>query len=526
METKETKSTKIILAVLAGLLVLVIAVVSFVLVSGKMKENHYEASIKEAEKYLAENNYEQAIVEYQNAISIDPDKDDAYLALADIYVEQENVSKARSILKKGYKVTGSVRLQRRLNLLEKQTLTGKTEEDTEEIDLAAASQNIAWDTSFLQKIVNYTFDDYKNEFGRVVSTKMDDEGYLEVRHDKLDAVCYYKNTSDNKKIVDNSKKVPYATAMPAKITLDSLGILFRNFEGGASLARMQMLFGERIKPKTLEGTSYIESKEEDLIARLGTDSEGNIISPNSWNELLLPLANEKKNTDGTLEGVVVDAVSGKGVAGAALTFEPKDSSHQTITETTDSRGAFRVELEADDYEITVEASGYIAEVFTFTIEKNKSYSGEQFVISPELSGEARIVLEWNAEPTDLDSYLDGSTDSGENFRIYYGSKKAYAGDSVVAELDLDDTDGYGPETTTIHDLDGVYTFTVVDFTGSGTMAEKGATVKIYLPGQAPVAVQLDAGSGVDNVWSVCEIDHGKLEVLNRAGGGTRRVPGK
>lgn len=517
MESKENRRTKIVLIILTSLLVLVIAVVAFVLVSGKMKESKYTATIEEAQKYLAENNYEQAIVEYKNAISIDPDKEEPYLALADIYIEQENISKARSILKKGYEMTESARIQRKLNVLETQTLAGKTGEGAEEIDLATASQNIAWDTSFIQKIINYTFEDYKNEFGQVVSADMDDDGYLEVRHDKLDAICYYKNTSDNKEIVDNSKKIPFASGMPAKITLDSLGILFRNFDGGASLNRMQMLFGERVEPKTLEGTIYIENKEEDLIARIGTDSEGNIISPNSWNELILPLANEKKTSEGTLEGVVVDAVTGKGVTNATLTFKPKSSSHQTVTENTDSKGAFRAELEADNYEITIQATGYIKEVFTFTVEKGKSYSGEQFVISPELSGEARIVLEWNAQPTDLDSHLEGQTDGGSNISISYANKKASSGGSTIAELDLDDRDGYGPETTTIYDLNGVYTFSVVDFLHTGTMAQNGATVKIYLPGQDPTVVQLGASSGVDNVWTVCRIDHGRLEVLNTAG---------
>lgn len=526
METKGSKRTKIILAVLIGLLVLVIAVVAFVLVRGKMKEGHYTAAIEEAEKYLAERDYEQAIVAYENAIAIDPDNDEAYLALADIYVEQGDITKARSILRQGYRANGSQKLKRRMNILEKTDLTAKTGGEKEEIDLATASQNIAWDTSFLQKMINYTFDDYKNEFGRVVSAEVDDDGYLAVRHEKLDAVCYYKNTSDNKKIVDNSQKVPYATGMPAKIVLDDLGSLFRNFDGGASLNRMQMLFGERVTPKTLEGRPYIENKEEDIVARIGTDKEGNIISPSSWNELILPLANKKKASEGTLEGVVVDAVTGKGVQGAELTFNPKNSSHKVVTESTDSFGSFRVELEPDDYKITVKAQGYIAEDFAFTIEKGRSYSGVQFVISPELSGEARIVLEWGAQPTDLDSYLDGTLDNGDSFRTYYGRKRALIDDVVVAELDLDDTDGYGPETTTIHNLDGVYTFTVVDFTGSGTMAQNGATVKIYLPGQEPVVVQLSASSGVDNVWSVCEIDHGKLEVLNKAGSGTRRVPGK
>lgn len=517
MDTKENKKTKIILAVLSGVLAIAVAVTAFILVSGKMRESNYRSAVAEAEKYLAANDYEQAIVAYENAISINPDKDEAYLSLADIYVEQDNISRAKSILRKGYERTDSVKIRRMLNSLETQTLTAKTGETETEINLAYASQDISWDTSFIQKIVNYTFDDYKYEFGAVVSAEMDDEGYLEVQHEKLGATFYYKNTSDNREIVDTSKRMPYATGMPEKVTLDSIETLFRNFEGGASLNRMQLLFGKRVEPQTLEGTIYIEDKEEDLIVRLETDSDGNITANSSWNELILPLANTKKASAGTLEGVVVDAVSGNGVSSASLTFKPKSSSHKTVTETTNSRGAFSVELEADDYEITIEAQGYIAETFTFTIEEGEAYSGEQFVISPELSGEARIVLEWGAQPRDLDSHLEGETDAGNNIHVFFGHKTASSGGSKIAELDLDDTNGYGPETTTIHNLNGVYTFTVVDFGNTGTMAQNGATVKIYLPGQDPVVVELDESSEVDNVWTVCTIDHGKLEILDTAG---------
>lgn len=517
MKTKGDKKITIIIAILLAVLALIIAVTAFVLVSGAMKENRYESSVSEAEKYLAANDYEQAIVLYEEAISVDPKKDEAYLALADIYVGQDNLSRARSVLRKGYEQTDSVKIRRMLSSLETQSLTAKAGDGKNEIDLAYASQDISWDVSFVQKIVNYSFDDYKDEFGAVSSAKTGDDGYLEIRHQKLNATFYYRNTSENKDIVDASKKTPYAAGMPEKITLDSIGILFRNFDGAASLDRMQMLFGERVQPQTMEGRMYIENDEEDLVVRLETDSEGNITAPGSWNEIILPLANNKKNSEGTLEGVVVDAVTGDGVSGAELTFEPDKSSSEVVRESTDSSGIFRAELEEGDYEIKIEAQGYIEETFTFTIEKGKSYSGIQFVISPELSGEARIVLEWGAEPVDLDSHLLGETDSGQNVHVYFGNKRASSGGTSVAELDLDDTDGYGPETTTIYDLNGVYTFSVVDFLSTGEMAQNGATVKVYLPGQEPVTIELDESSGVENVWTVCEIDHGKLEIIDNAG---------
>lgn len=85
---------------------------------------------------------------------------------------------------------------------------------------------------------------------------------------------------------------------------------------------------------------------------------------------------------------------------------------------------------------------------------------------------------------------------------------------------MDDTNGYGPETITLNDLNGVYTYSVVDYRTTGTLQQYGATVKVYLPGKsAPTVITLDPNAGVENVWEVFELDHGELKILNRAPAG-------
>ena len=70
-------------------------------------------------------------------------------------------------------------------------------------------------------------------------------------------------------------------------------------------------------------------------------------------------------------------------------------------------------------------------------------------------------------------------------------------DGLLAELDVDDTNGYGPETITLNDLNGVYTYSVVDYRTTGTLQQYGATVKVYLPGKsAPTVITLDPNAGV------------------------------
>ena len=67
---------------------------------------------------------------------------------------------------------------------------------------------------------------------------------------------------------------------------------------------------------------------------------------------------------------------------------------------------------------------------------------------------------------------------------------------------------------TIHGFSGKYVFVVADYEVTGTMEANGATVTIYMPGQSPVTVTLDGGTGVENAWQVCTIDHGKLIIDN------------
>ena len=124
------------------------------------------------------------------------------------------------------------------------------------------------------------------------------------------------------------------------------------------------------------------------------------------------------------------------------------------------------------------------------------------------------MLEWGESPRDLDSHLTGTTDSGTYVHTDFTHKTETSGETLLAQLDVDDTSGYGPETTTIYEPNGVYEFYVVDFTQSGTMSSSGATVKIYCGNETPVVINIC--EGLQNLWRVCRIDHGEVQVLNTA----------
>lgn len=70
-----------------------------------------------AQKYLIENQYEQAIAEFNKVIEIEPMNVDAYLGLAEAYVGMGDTDKAIEVLNKGYEITGDDRLKEMLDRL-------------------------------------------------------------------------------------------------------------------------------------------------------------------------------------------------------------------------------------------------------------------------------------------------------------------------------------------------------------------------------------------------------------------------
>lgn len=139
----KTKLKIIIPTILAIIAVIIAAVcISF---SPNASKN-IEEMFSTAQKYLVEQNYEQAVAEFSKIIELDPMNADAYLGLAQTYIEMGDTEKAVEMLEKGFELTQDERIKALLdellreekaeNLLvtESQT-TAMTTEITEPISL-------------------------------------------------------------------------------------------------------------------------------------------------------------------------------------------------------------------------------------------------------------------------------------------------------------------------------------------------------------------------------------------------------
>lgn len=83
--------------------------------------------VSTAQKYLIENNYEQAIAEFNKIIEIDPMNVDAYVGIADAYIGMGDTEKAIEWLEKGYALTGDERIKNMIDELNfENSVTGAT----------------------------------------------------------------------------------------------------------------------------------------------------------------------------------------------------------------------------------------------------------------------------------------------------------------------------------------------------------------------------------------------------------------
>lgn len=145
--------------------------------------------------------------------------------------------------------------------------------------------------------------------------------------------------------------------------------------------------------------------------------------------------------------------------------------------------------------------------------------GMTYALSPVLKDlkSMRIVLNWGQSPLDLDSHL-----SYRNQHVYWDNKQGQD-----ANLDVDDTDSYGPETVTIDKrLDGqYYVYSVHDYSdrtqpNTTNLSNSQAKVMVYA-GESLIRSYYIPTGLTGNLWTVFRISpEGEIQDINRISGTT------
>lgn len=229
---------------------------------------------------------------------------------------------------------------------------------------------------------------------------------------------------------------------------------------------------------------------------------------------------------GTLAILASDATTGNGLSGVTYNirrgFNVRDG--EIIIEGTMTSSSEYVDLATGNYTIEAIKEGY-ASTFMNVAVTNGTVTNVQMVMSPG-NGEAigigalRVVLTWGASPSDLDSHLYAPDNK---YHIFYRQKEYYDENGhLCANLDVDDTTSFGPETTTVLlPEDGVYQFFVHDYsnrykTDSKEMSNSSAKIVVYINNVEKATYNIPADQ-VGNVWYVFNYDsvNGNINGINQ-----------
>lgn len=226
---------------------------------------------------------------------------------------------------------------------------------------------------------------------------------------------------------------------------------------------------------------------------------------------------------GSISGHMTNAATGAALPGATIRVlgssgQPACSNATVVaTTTTNSNGDYSFPTVASGtYDVQARAAGFISNCQ----DDAQVSSGQNTLVSLSLSptlaaGALRVVLTWGADPRDLDSHL--WTPSQVPYHVYYPpGNRGSTTQCPFAQLNVDDTDGLGPETITIAQRQtGQYRYAVHRFAGSGSLASSGAQVQVF--GSSGLIATYSAPSGTGDWWYVFNIDGatGGVQLVNQ-----------
>lgn len=496
-----------ILGLLAGLAVIFGVGGFFILKSARKKQ--YTEYIQEAENYFQMKNYEQAIVSYRSAIEVDEKQYRPYEGLSQVYIVQGEYSQARLVLKDGMDITESKILEQ--IYIEIEGIPDGSPKDTLHADDQEEGNGDIWNDALIALVGGYSYQQYREEYG-AGRIHVQNDGCV-IDYEEMGARAYY-STHEGENVMNGATGTPFDGRVPSYLVFDDLTMIFYQCGDGMSREDVQAVIGEEPEVRAdQKGGWLLAFQYLNCEFQIACDESGFINGPSAENKLI-PLAKSIEGDMGAVTGSFIDAATGNPVEDVNVSFRSGSGAEDgdvVTSAVSDSSGEFEVSLPPDTYTMEFLKDGYITEYEEIAVLKGGKEDFGSKALSPNLGeGEWRIVLEWGDQPYDLDSHLVCGSYHVSFMNPMAGSK---------ASLDVDDTDGQGPETITINefDKDEHYEYYVHDYTNSNypesnALGNSGATVKVYLPNGEIREFSVPGGGG--NLWQVFTIDKGEIHEIN------------
>ena len=218
-------------------------------------------------------------------------------------------------------------------------------------------------------------------------------------------------------------------------------------------------------------------------------------------------------------GTVTDAVTGSELAGVNVSAKSLDlgATEEVASATTNDNGQYELILPAGQYKLTFTKSGYVTNYSNVSALENKE--DVNISLNPEnqaaTADSFRVVLHWGNTVRDLDSHLWGPQ-GDVPFHIYFSNKVAQN-----ANLDVDDTTYFGPETITVEQKEaGTYSYYIHDYTNrnktnSNALSMSEAYVELYSGNELLYTIHIPENN-IGTVWHVFDIDGatGQVTLIN------------
>ena len=154
------KKNIIIIIIAAVILLIGGTITAAVLTNSNFSNSSTSETLQLAERYLSEQNYEQAVIEFQKVLEIEPMNVEAYLGLADTYMALGETDKAVETFEKGISETDNERLKDRLREIQESEKTKTTEPEysvhTETTDTQTEPNEIKSVSAALETTVELT----------------------------------------------------------------------------------------------------------------------------------------------------------------------------------------------------------------------------------------------------------------------------------------------------------------------------------------------------------------------------------
>lgn len=233
------------------------------------------------------------------------------------------------------------------------------------------------------------------------------------------------------------------------------------------------------------------------------------------------LSAETVGSQYTVQGKITNAVDNSPISNVKMRFINLYEQEFETEIYTNNDGTYRVTLPTACYEVSLSKDGFVNSEFNVVAAADMENVSQNSMLSPSLgNGQFRMVLTWNENPRDLDSHIIGQKSNGSSFHVYYSHQNEYDGDTLVANLDVDDTTSYGPETITLNPrTSGTYKYYIHNYSGNGTasLSTSLAQVKLYKGNTLIATYNVPTNQGTGRYWTLFEITNGVVKNINKIG---------